>query len=197
MRLAIEALYCRYMAICASIFKQDDVALDYWLRLNALKPDDAKVIATIAFIYAERGNKQKAVELVRQAINIDPNQPSYWFNLGYLLQELEDHAEAIDAFRRALAMNEKMDACWYGIAISQVKLGLLDEAVTSLKRNTEMQPMSPYGWYQLAHTYCRLGRMEDAEKVVRKLAGFEPKIALKLEQETGIKSGVNLPFKLQ
>ncbi len=197
MRLKIEALYCRYMAICASIIKRDDVALEYWLRLRALKPNDAKIIAIIAFIRAGHGQKQEAATLIRQAIALDPDQPAYWFNLGYLLQEMEDHAEAIQAFRRVLALNEKMDASWYGMAISQVKLGLLDEAVASLKRNTEMQPMSPYGWYQLAHTYFRMGKMEDAEKVVRKLAGFEPKVALKLEQETGIKSGVNLPFKLQ
>lgn len=190
----LDRWFSRQIAVWCVIFKRYDLAIEYWERIRASSPNDPRVLAAIAHLKIELGDKETAIALLRQVLALDAKQSDTWFNLGFLVQEQGQHAEAIEAFARCLELNEKNDRAWYGRALSLIKLGRIDEAVLALKRNTELQPMSPYGWYQLAHAYIRLGKRELAEKVVLNLAKFEPKVALKLESETGIKSGVNLPF---
>jgi tetratricopeptide (TPR) repeat protein len=103
------------------------------------------------------------------------------------------HAEALVSFERALELDPKLDRAWYGKALSLIKLQRLDEATEALIHNTELQPMSPFGWYQLAHVYNRQGQVDSVKKVIRKLSGFEPKVALQLQRETGVDIGFKGP----
>jgi len=191
---AIDAWFYRQMAICATLLKRDEMAIEYWERVRALRPRDTDVIATVAHLKAARGARRDAIDLVRQALDLEPQKAAYWFNLGFLQQEEGEHEEALRSFDRALGLDEKLDRAWYGKALSLIKLGRVDEAIAPLKKNTELQPMSPYGWYQLAHAYHRLGDSARVARVIRQLAGFEPKVAKQLERETGVAVGVDVPF---
>lgn len=194
MRRALDCWFYHTMAICCLLVKREAMAIEYWERLRTLEPTNAKILSSIAHAKAELGLNREAVALLQGALELDAAQPGTWFNLGYLLQEIGDDEEAIRALRRATELDAKLDRAWYGLGLSLIKCGKIDEGVAALKRNTELQPMSPYGWYQLAHAYLRQGERDKAERVILRLAKFEPKVALKLEQETGIKSGVKLPF---
>jgi tetratricopeptide (TPR) repeat protein len=193
MSTTMELWFCRKMAILSLLLKREGMAVHYWERARALAPGDARIVASIAHTQAGLGRNAEACALFRQALDIDPDQPGTWFNLGYLLGEMGRPDEAIIAFRRAVELDQRLDRAWYGLALALIGTGAVEEAVIALKRNTELQPMSPYGWYQLAHAYLRLGQRDKAEGVVHRLAKFEPKVALQLEQETGIKAGANLP----
>ncbi|EME72006.1 Tfp pilus assembly protein PilF-like protein [Paramagnetospirillum caucaseum] len=193
MKKGFELWFCHKMAILCLLTRRHDMAVHYWERARGIAPHDARIVSSIAHTRAEQGRAAEAAALFRQSLDLDPAQPATWFNLGFLLEEAGDSAEAAAAFRRAVELDGKLDRAWYGLALALIKSGQVEEAVTALKRNTELQPMSPYGWYQLAHAYLRLGQRDKAEGVVHRLARFEPKVALQLEQETGIKAGVNLP----
>ena len=67
-----------------------------------------------------------------------------------------------------------------------IRLQRFEEAIAALERNTELQPMSPYGWYQLARIHVDRKQPEEAVKIIRRLKGFEPKVAAQLERETGL-----------
>lgn len=69
-----------------------------------------------------------------------------------------------------------------------IKLRRLDDAIIALRRNTELQPMSPYGWYQLARVHVDRQEPDEAVKIIRRLKGFEPKVAAQLERQTGLRS---------
>jgi tetratricopeptide (TPR) repeat protein len=194
MSTAFNAWYFRKMAVWSTLLKRDAMALEYWERVRALRPGDSDVVATIAHLKAAAGGRREAIALIHQALDIDPKRAAYWFNLGFLQQEEGDHQQALDSFERALKLDEKLDRAWYGKALSLIKLGRIEEAIEPLQRNTELQPMSPYGWYQLAHVYHRLGDSAKVARVIRKLSGFEPKVAKQLERETGVNVGVEVPF---
>jgi len=193
MRKKLDLWFYRQMAVWCLLLKRDAQAVEYWERVRALVPGDATVVASIAHTKVGLGHRAEAIALFRQSLDIDPAQPGNWFNLGYVLDDMGEHEEAAVVFRHALDLDGKLDRAWYGLALSLIKCGKVEEAVAALKRNTELQPMSPYGWYQLAHAYLRLGQRDKAESVIHRLAKFEPKVALQLEQETGIKAGAARP----
>jgi tetratricopeptide (TPR) repeat protein len=190
----LDAWFYSQIAIWATLFRRLDIAIEYWERVRRIKPQDVVVVATLSHLKARTGAKSEAVALMHQALAMDREQPAIWFNLGFIQQDMDEHEAALASFRQALDRDPKLDRAWYGQALSLIKLGRTEEAIAALKKNTELQPMSPYGWYQLAHAYHRLGNAKQAETVIRNLAKFEPKVAMRLERETGIKVGVNVPF---
>jgi len=114
-----------------------------------------------------------------------------WFNLGYLRQDGGDHRAAIDAFDHAVSLNEIHDRAWYGKALSLIALDQPREAIAPLKKNIALQPMSPFGHMELARVFFKLGELERCEKRMLRLKAFDPKSAAVLEDETGIRVGVD------
>jgi len=188
----LSVWFWRQIATWAVIFKRVDLAIEFWSRIHAARPNDASVLATLAHLHAEKGRTSEAIALLRRSVELNANQAATWFNLGFLLQGDEAHEQAIEVFDRAIALDAKLDRAHYGKALSLIKLGRLEESVAVLRRNIELQPMSPFGFYQLVHVYRRLGRSGEAEQTIRHLAGFEPQVARQLERETGISAGLEV-----
>jgi tetratricopeptide (TPR) repeat protein len=182
--------YWRQMATWSTLFKQAEMAIEYWERIRALLPNDAAVLATLAGLHAGRGRASVGVDMLRQSIRLDDSKAYTHFNLGFLLQEAGSHDEALACFSRALELNDRLDQAYYGKGLSLIKLGRLEEAVEPLRANIKLQPLSPYGFYQLVHALHRLGRPEEARRWIVQLSGFEPQVARQLQRETGIDAGV-------
>ncbi len=187
---ALKVWYWRQMATWSTLFKQQAMALEYWERIQSVRPSDPAVLATLAGLHANAGRRERAVELLRQSLQIDATRAYVHFNLGYLLQELGDHALALESFQRAIDLNEKLDQAFYGKALSLIKLDRVEEALEPLRVNTRLQPLSPYGFYQLAHALHRLGRDDEAKRIIVQLSGFEPQVARQLQRETSIDAGI-------
>jgi len=190
----LSVWFHRQCATWAVLFNRTEVAIRHWRAVRVLRPHDPDVLGALAHLSAQSGRRDEALELLEQVVQIVPERAAPWFNLAFLRQEGGRHEEAVEAFDRALALDDKLDRAWYGKALSLIKLGRVEDAIPLLRKNTELQPMSPYGWYQLAHAYHRLGQPDRVENVIRKLAGFEPKVAQQLERETGVRVGVETPF---
>jgi len=150
-------------------------------------PDDAYALASRAHLRAELGRRSQAIADQQRLVGVQPDRSAAdWFNLAYLLDEAERHEEAEPAFRRAVELDPQLDRAWYGLGLALIRQHRLDEAVDALKRNTELQPMSPYGWYQLARVHVDRQKPDEARQIIRHLKGFEPKVAIQLERETGL-----------
>jgi tetratricopeptide (TPR) repeat protein len=182
-------------ATWALVFKQREIAIERYQKILAVDPNHALTRARVAFLHAEAGDLARAIAEFERVVKIKPEDSDSWFNLGYVLQEAKRHDEAIKAFDRAIAANEKQDRAWYGKAISLVAIKRDDEALSALQKNVQLQPMSPFGHMELARCYFRLGDNDRCEKQMRKLKAFDPKNAAVLEDETGIKIGIERWWK--
>lgn len=191
----LRAWFFTQIATCAILFRQRDIALDYYGKIVAQRPRDTLTLSRVAFLHAEAGDRARAISEFEQVVVIAPADADSWFNLGFLRQEMRLHATAIDAFTHAVAINERHDRAWYGQAISLMALGRHTDAIAPLKKNIDLQPMSPYGHMALARTYFKLGDAERCEKRMRKLKAFDPQNTALLEDETGIKVGIERWWK--
>jgi tetratricopeptide (TPR) repeat protein len=192
---AFSTWFHTQIATWALVFKQRDIAIERYQKILAIDPNHVLTRARVAFLYAEAGDHARAIAEFERVVKIKPDDSDSWFNLGYVLQEAKRHDEAIKAFDRAIAVNEKQDRAWYGKAMSLVAIKRDDEALTSLQKNVQLQPMSPFGHMELARCYFRLGDNDRCEKQMRKLKAFDPKNAAVLEDETGIKIGIERWWK--
>jgi tetratricopeptide (TPR) repeat protein len=191
MMQAMRAWYLTQIATIALLFKQRDVALAYYNKILLEQPTHALTMSRVAFLHHEAGNRARAIADFERVVAVNPNDANSWFNLGYLRQEACDHPAAIEAFDRAVSQNDTHDRAWYGKALSLIALGQVAEAIAPLKKNVTLQPMSPFGHIELARVYFKLGDLERCEKRMRRLKTFDPKNAAVLEDETGIRVGID------
>jgi tetratricopeptide (TPR) repeat protein len=192
---AISTWFHTQTATWALVFKMRDIALEQYEKILAKHPEHVLTRSRVAFLHAEAGDHKRAIEAFERVVAMKPDDADSWFNLGFLRQEAAQHADAIDAFERAIKVNERHDRAWYGKALSLVALKRDDDAIAPLRKNIELQPMSPYGHMALARCYFRLGDLERCEKQMRKLKDFDPKNAAALEDETGIRIGIERWWK--
>jgi tetratricopeptide (TPR) repeat protein len=183
-----EYRFLKWRAMGALVFGRRPLALAAFDKMVARWPDDAYALASRAHLRAQMGDRTGAIEDAQALTRQHPlRSAADWFNLAYLLEEAGRHAEAEPAFRSAVAIDPKLDRAWYGLGLVLIRMQRFDEAMVALKRNTELQPMSPYGWDQLARVHMDRQEPDEARRIIRHLKGFEPKVAVQLERETGLK----------
>jgi tetratricopeptide (TPR) repeat protein len=76
----------------------------------SLKPDEAMAIAGLAMIDYYENRAAACVAGLRRAINIDPAEPDYFFDLGQAAARLKRYKEAADAYERFLTIAPRTDA---------------------------------------------------------------------------------------
>lgn len=170
----------------ARVFGASTLAQRMLETLRDEYPDDARVLASLGFLYAQQDRRRDALAMFDRVAELRPDEAEMHFNRAFLLQALNDHDRAIEAFHRAVAIDANHDRALYGLALSLISLHRLDEAVPVLEKNTKLQPMSPYGWYQLGRVQFDRGKREKTESIIAHLATFEPKVAAQLARDTGL-----------
>jgi len=187
--------FYKQLGIWSGILGRQGLAAEYWLEAQRFKPDNAAALVTAANHLSLNQQFAEAEEVLRKSLDIDSSQSAAWFNLGFLLQKRDEHEQALAAFDQAIRHHDRLDRAHYGRALSLMALERNQEAKAALQRTVDLQPMSPYGYYHLAVLQFKMGDEKAYKKITRKLGSFEPKLALQLQQETGVDAGVRDPFK--
>jgi tetratricopeptide (TPR) repeat protein len=176
----------KWRAVALLVFERRRQALAVFEAMLREFPRDPYVIASIAHLQSQLGDRGAALAGMERLLEIEPGNGRHWFNHGFMLEEAEQYERAETSFRRATELAPELDRAWYGLGLVLIRLQRFDEAITALKRNTQLQPMSPYGWYQLARVHVDRQQPEEARKIIRHLQRFEPKVAAQLVRETGL-----------
>lgn len=190
---AVRAHLLRQAASWAILFRRPGFAFACYERALRDDPDDTITLAQRAYLYAQSTSatdRQRAIAEFARVVALKPADADSWFNFGFLLQQQSEHTQAIVAFERAVALRDSLDRAWFGLALSRIALGDDVGAIGALKKNIALQPMSPFGFMELARAQFRLQQTEACEKTMRRLKTFDPCNAAVLEDETGLRIGI-------
>jgi tetratricopeptide (TPR) repeat protein len=146
---------------------------------------DVQSARHIAFIAAQGQQYDVALRWFEIAVHIAPDDADTHFNLGYVLQQAGRPAEAIAAFAAATRLNPKLDRAWYGLGLAHAAAGAHAEAITALAEAARLQPLNGYAYYQLGMAYHHDGQPDETRRVLKRLLGFDPKLARQLVRDSG------------
>ncbi|MEO7149547.1 MAG: tetratricopeptide repeat protein [Rhodanobacteraceae bacterium] len=82
----------------------DARALETMERHIKLNPDDARALSFGASVFAERGQRERAVEWADAALQARENEPQYLYNISCAFAQLGDTERALDLLERAVAL---------------------------------------------------------------------------------------------
>jgi tetratricopeptide (TPR) repeat protein len=116
----------------------------------------------LGVIWHQKGHSERAVELIRRAIQLTPNQPQYFVNLASALRALGRHGEAIDAARIALDRRPRLLEAQQALALSLQATGQKEEAEAILLQMSADHPFDSRGPQALGNLYREVGRISEA-----------------------------------
>jgi len=145
------------------------------------------------FQEAARGHWDAAEQFMQQALEIEPENAEFWFNLGYVFQQQNKDADAIRCFERTVALRRGLDRAWFGLGLIHRRRGDTPQAVQAFKMAAELQPMNPHAFYELAMAQLALNNLQEVHRIIRQVSGFDPEMTRRLIRETGQRpEGVHL-----
>jgi tetratricopeptide (TPR) repeat protein len=92
----------------------------------------------------------EAIQALRKAIELDPNDPASHYHMGILLTENNQPREALTEYRNAVNMDPRNPGYRSQLAMALARSGQIPEASAEIKQAIAIQPVSPEYRHTLA-----------------------------------------------
>lgn len=142
------------------------------------EPDDPKVQARERLVEQLHGTDWfgKSIEALREAVDLAPSEPVYWYNLGTTLSERRRDREAIEALTRAVELEPDYYKALRNLTLAQQRVKDFQESYDTGLRILELAEGNDGPWLEvhLAGLERELGKPEAAEKRYRAVLVLDP-----------------------
>jgi predicted AlkP superfamily phosphohydrolase/phosphomutase/Flp pilus assembly protein TadD len=158
---SMERLYTLYRKE-GQVQKLEEV-LKAGLRINDQLPFYHNALGTVLKL---RGEYAAAVQEYQKAISTDPDNSTYWANLGAAYLSLQQLDSAEQALLRAKSKDEKDPEVWLNLGAVYGRMGRLDESLAAFRKVKELGVTSPNVELGIAVTLAQKGDIPDAIRTV-------------------------------
>jgi predicted O-linked N-acetylglucosamine transferase (SPINDLY family) len=137
-------------------------ALPLLLQRVEIEPDLAHAQRALGYCYSRIGQNEIAIKHYTRAINLEPNNPAYYNDLGLACFELRLLAEAQGAFQQVLNLEPKSLVAFIHLGLLANLMGVMGVAVNMMRRALEVDPNSVEAHNNLALFLRERGEAEES-----------------------------------
>jgi len=149
-------------------------AFDAFSECVKLVPDEPWPYFYLAEVYEALDYREKAAELYRKALRLDPGWREPKVRLAKILCDFGRNREALKLLEKAYRSNPKDPLVWGELALNHLRLGETEKALPLIKRYVQTVPDDPWGWEHLGRVYAQQGDQAEAEKAYRRALALNP-----------------------
>ncbi|HHZ64535.1 MAG TPA: tetratricopeptide repeat protein, partial [Flavobacteriales bacterium] len=120
------------------------------------------------------GDYRIATSLITQAIDIDSNQSSFYYDLGNALREQGRLEESIDAYQEAIKINPTYIEAYNNLGNVLKKQEKLEDSIRLYQQAIKISPKYANAYNNLGVVLRELGRLEQAIEVYQKAIEIQP-----------------------
>ena len=140
-------------------------------------PRNVDCLHFLGFIAFQRGEHERARELISSALELNPAQARAQQNLGNACQALGRHAEAAASFERAAALAPAMLEAHYNLGIARRALGQRDAAAAAFRAALGVDPNCAPAHYALGHLAADDDQLAEAQRSFGQALALRPDYA--------------------
>lgn len=127
--------------------------------------DKADQMADRAFELYEDGQISQALAQLAEAIEINPGNSAWHFNIGLALDSMDNFDEAIEAYQKALDLTPDDPETLNCLAIDYTRTGEYDLALATFDQIEKIAPYFEPGYCNRIITYTEMDQHEKAEQM--------------------------------
>jgi tetratricopeptide (TPR) repeat protein len=138
----------------------------------------AEAIHHLGVIAFQTGAVVQAVDIIGDALRLQPDNPGALSNLGLALEQLGRHEEALGCYQRAVALKPAYPEAHYNRGNVLRDLGRGEEALASYDKALRHQPKFVAAHVNRGRTLRDLGRLQEAESAYARALYLQPGLAV-------------------
>lgn len=147
---------CYYM-------QNDKDAKDAFAKLYNINPLNPQVNAYLGKYEAENSQYKKAIEYIKTAIEIDPNNTDYWFDYGTWSRMMGDYKGAEAAWKQAVALEPEYFLGYAYLAGLYDEQERREDALQYYRLTVEKNPQYYYAYESLGMYAWNAGNWSEAQ----------------------------------
>ncbi len=140
----------------------------------ARNPGSPVPLQWVGLLELEAGRPERAVRLMRQAVEAAPQDASAWMNLGWALRKLHQYDEALAAFQESIRLNPGWIRPRINMASVYYDTGRYGEGIALMQSLLRRWPALAEGHKLLGVFYERAGRLDEAIRSFREAIRLHP-----------------------
>ena len=148
-------------------------ALKELQRALELEPANVRALMHASWLLGESGHFEKAIELNRKAIELDPMSMIVSHALAQVYYLGRDFERAIRQTEQALSLDRNDPSIHYFLALPNDQLERFEEAQASYRRAIDLSGGAPLYRAGLGYSLARAGRTDEARRILDEL-GDDP-----------------------
>ena len=113
-------------------------------------------------------DKDLALGLYNEAIELNPNNGSAYFNRGCVYIEFQQYSEAVNDFTKAMSLNVDSAVFYNNFGYALTKLGQYDRAENYLKKAVALNPEYSEAYNNLGYLYINIKKFSTALEYLKK-----------------------------
>jgi type IV pilus assembly protein PilF len=116
---------------------------------------------------------------LREAVQLDPENPTFRNTLGVVLLDLRKPAEAETEFRKAVELDPSYAEAHHNLGLSFAEQGRWEQAIVQYRKaiSLPIYTTPEVGYYNLGRAYAQVDKLREAEESLRTAIQLDPKLA--------------------
>jgi tetratricopeptide (TPR) repeat protein len=140
-------------------------------------PGSSDIALEEAIALIKDGALKDALEILQNLVKDSPDSIEAWYNLGYVLTELDREEEAIKAYDEALAIDNGIFEIWFNKANALYNIADFKEARICYEQALEIDPEDAEAWNNLGNCFSRLAEGQKAIEAYTRAVAIRPDYA--------------------
>lgn len=154
--------------------KRVDAQLGYLQQKVQTEPTDPKTRVELGYTYLLKGQNDKAIQELNQALLLDPKSFDAYYNLGLVLLNEERNNEALEKFQKAVDLSPKDFKGHLQKGVAYRNLGMYKEASVSLAQANKLLPGSADIIYETGRVAEAQGQKDAAIEIYKEALSYDP-----------------------
>jgi len=150
-----------------------DNAVDYANKALAIRPA-FDIYKTLADIYIDKREFDKALVALRKAIEFDPDYIEGYFNIGLILQTQNRIAEAAEYYKKAISLKPDYYRAYDNLGAIYLDKGDLNESLSYYQKSMYLNPQNPDVYFNIANIYRSANNPAQAIEFYQKALNLKP-----------------------
>ncbi len=145
------------------------------------EPGVAQLWGDLSVVCERQGEGERALETLRRAREIEPENSLWWYRTGMLAMHLGRVDEAIEAFQTLVRLSPDVAAAAYSLGAAYATKGETDKAVAWLEKSIEQDDRFAPSYAMLAQIYANGGERQAALRAAERALSIDPGNAIARE----------------
>lgn len=150
-------------------------AVQNWEKAYAMKKNTKEEFFTAAALsYGSLKEYDKAIPILRTAMEIFPGSKNLYNNMGLYLMEVNQTDSSIMYLEKAIQIDSAFYNAWFNLGNAWAKKQDYQKAVQAFNKAVELNPLNEDGWNNLANSYAAMHDFKNALKYFLKVEELNP-----------------------